>query len=521
MGTYNVKTSAITARPRSNRLRELGSSAAASQATAMGGGAVASGDGHTHANKAALDALSIDQDNYVFITQKPLDGDSSETLKVKAGFADEAAEAQHAANSDLWDEKAFGDYLNQALRTNDIVLFREVIAQAFRIPRIVDGLIDGFNAQVDDAGNADFNSVKSVGTVEAPAVESPDPTLGPLGTGFKIWMQNGKSMMEIDNILVRMSAVFNTLTIAELKSVGGQIVISSADIKCTLVESVEGAYRCFFDNDGGNIINQFAVGDQARCQRFTGAGMKYYWRKVNAVGVDYIDLSTTDHDGNGVPEKGDSIVQLGHRTDSTRQNAILISAYGTDAPSLKQYSNIHAFNLTGCETTVISPSGNTLVGKLYVKSGSSTTRVPSDCGAWVQGREYGYYDRVSDAGALWLCTIEEGTTTIERPGAGADWEKQVAEGESPIQVTILSSQGNIFRYNVINTTLTAKVYRGGEDITDSLSQDSFRWVRISDNSEEDAVWNAAHANFGSNILNVSGSDVTGRATFNCNVTINN
>ena len=55
-----------------------------------------------------------------------------------------------------------------------------------------------------------------------------------------------------------------------------------------------------------------------------------------------------------------------------------------------------------------------------------SVRVPIDKGDWKAGK-YGYYNRVSHNGSLWLCVAEEGTT--EEPGTGNAWLKQVDKGE--------------------------------------------------------------------------------------------
>ena len=67
----------------------------------------------------------------------------------------------------------------------------------------------------------------------------------------------------------------------------------------------------------------------------------YYWRLCVATGTTsttidgetvechYIDLSDSDKDSFSIsaPTSGDNVVQLGNRNDSTRQAAIIISAY--------------------------------------------------------------------------------------------------------------------------------------------------------------------------------------------------
>ena len=55
-----------------------------------------------------------------------------------------------------------------------------------------------------------------------------------------------------------------------------------------------------------------------------------------------------------------------------------------------------------------------------------SVRVPIDKGEWIEDTNYGYYDRVSHNGALWLCVSEKATK--EEPGTGNAWLKQVSEG---------------------------------------------------------------------------------------------
>ena len=56
-----------------------------------------------------------------------------------------------------------------------------------------------------------------------------------------------------------------------------------------------------------------------------------------------------------------------------------------------------------------------------------SVRVPIDKGEWIKETNYGYYNRVSHNGALWLCVSEKATK--EEPGTGNAWLKQVAEGQ--------------------------------------------------------------------------------------------
>lgn len=172
---------------------------------------------------------------------------------------------------------------------------------------------------------------------------------GLLGTGGAIQIdQDGNSHAEFDYLTIRKIATFIELIIQEAKHVGGMLVVSPSGMSISKVEETETAYRCFFENTDGErtLQNQFTVGTQARRQTFNLTEQSYYWRLVTAVGSDYVDLSKTDCDtGSIVPQEGDELVGLGHRTDKTRQSAIIISAFGTDSPSIKYYQGIDSYSL--------------------------------------------------------------------------------------------------------------------------------------------------------------------------------
>lgn len=172
---------------------------------------------------------------------------------------------------------------------------------------------------------------------------------GLLGTGGAIQIdQDGNSHAEFDYLTIRKIATFIELIIQEAKHVGGMLIVSPSGMKISKVEENDTAYRCYFEQTDGDrtLQNQFTVGTQARRQTFNLTEQAYYWRLVTAVGTDYIDLSKTDCDtGSTIPQAGDELVGLGHRTDKTRQAAIIISAFGTDSPSIKYYQGIDSYSL--------------------------------------------------------------------------------------------------------------------------------------------------------------------------------
>lgn len=172
---------------------------------------------------------------------------------------------------------------------------------------------------------------------------------GMLGTGGAIQIdQDGNSHAEFDYLTIRKIATFIELIIQEAKHVGGMLIVSPSGMTISKVEETDMAYRCYFERTDGDrtLQNQFTIGTQARRQTFNLTDQAYYWRLVTSVGDDYVDLSKTDCDtGSTAPQPGDELVGMGHRTDKARQSAIIISAFGTNSPSIMYYQGIDSYSL--------------------------------------------------------------------------------------------------------------------------------------------------------------------------------
>lgn len=203
----------------------------------------------------------------------------------------------------------------------------------------------------------------------ADELKSENFSSGAFGSGMRFYTLNGITYGEIDNIMIRKEAIFNVLTIAEIKCVDGQLLVSCANMKCTKVKELKDVYRCYYDTDGDSIPNKFARLDQAICQRFDSKKKKYYWRLVTEIGDGYIDLSKTDCDGSGIPEVGDNIIQFGNREDESRQSAIMISAYGPGSPSYVQYMYIDSYSTEKKDYTIMSPTKNKFTGDFILTTG--------------------------------------------------------------------------------------------------------------------------------------------------------
>lgn len=247
-------------------------------------------------------------------------------------------------------------------------------------------------------GNVEFNK-----TIQKPVkfedhIQSPNYTGNVLGSGWYLGFDNGtNSHLEVDTLKVRKKAIFDTLEIKHVAHVGGEIMLTPAGAKISKVEDDNGNYKCFFkasgEDENGNQLNyqnEFSVDDLVMCKPFNldERQQRYYWRKC--IGVNYtpdengyfwIILSKDDEDKLGTiesdsPIAGDVIVTVGNSGDVNRQNAIVISAYSSDAPSICLYKGIGTPDKSGNIYSLrddimpvrISPKGNKFTGNFTIEN---------------------------------------------------------------------------------------------------------------------------------------------------------
>ena len=196
----------------------------------------------------------------------------------------------------------------------------------------------------------------------------------------------------------------------------------------------------------------------------------------------------------------------------------------TTSPSKKYLWNYEKIFYTLIEPTYSTP---VIIGN-YASDGN-----PGETGRGITGI-YEYYQlhnrNNSPPTGSWL-TIPPVTTSDMRylwnyevieytSGLPTETEKKVigVHGQNAYRVEILSKNGNVFKNGVINTVLSARVFRGDEDVTERLDANRFRWTRVSDNEESDNIWNDRYAS-GIKFITLSTDDIYHRATFECNVDI--
>lgn len=123
---------------------------------------------------------------------------------------------------------------------------------------------------------------------------------------------------------------------------------------------------------------------------------------------------------------------------------------------------------------------------------------------------------LDDKGSTFFEVSQEGFKI--RYGDTNDTIDNIIDNTIAYNVTIYSSNGNVFKNRDIETVLKAVVMKGQENITNQLSNSSFLWTRTSKNTEADEIWNQSHAGVGPQIT-ITQADVDSQATFNCSIQV--
>lgn len=92
------------------------------------------------------------------------------------------------------------------------------------------------------------------------------------------------------------------------------------------------------------------------------------------------------------------------------------------------------------------------------------------------------------------------------------------DGEDALTVVVTSDRGDVILNGEGSRVLTARVFLGSRDITDTLTPQDFSWRRVGSNAVSDSVWDSLHRGVG-NEITVTKEDVLRQAKFVCDVTV--
>lgn len=362
----------------------------------------------------------------------------------------------------------------------------------------------------------------------------------------------GRSHLITDYLEVRMKAIFEELVIKKTSTIGGKEILSLAggvvahkveEVTVTYNNVSQKAYRCYFlaEQDGDEVDNDFAIGDQVRSESFNvrkgtyhKAGNHFYWRLI--IGRDeepvelegkkyhYIDLSDTDcATSSDVPAKGDVLSQCGNRTDIERQNCLIFSAVDTYSPSVSLYHGINSYSFANKEYVEYGVNKQTnkaffnvygdmyvgdrptkengYEGSSYVKYDSATKQVvikgKLSAKSTVDGKELSQYIKDNSAAGL---TEEQVNNLIKKSQVIADLQNQV---DGAIETWFYDGVPTLKNAPAISWTTnndkdthlgdlyydnkTGKAYRFAKDVN------TYKWTIITDTDIAKALSDASKA----------------------------
>lgn len=323
---YKSEANERTAKPRAKRLRELGGIAAGGGSTVVnvnGSGTIPSGDGHTHANKTALDQISTDNQGYEYLTRlvevevettDPETGETtttkewqSKTEKVKAGYADVA----HDLTPDSPVRQQFLSRIADDVAQGKITFEQGLIAVGMAIfqdgaefGEFVKSLYAGKGAGIDKDGNAEFESVRVRTYFEA-----------------------------VELIINRLSAIEGDQLLTEADTIERVVDLGDNCYGLYLHPKWEGYFTA---QAVGNVLKGIINNLGAIALGMTGQGnaaMYTSWMRVNSVNPasNYIEVTIypdeeTPAGKNFLPCELMKIARWGNQTDTKRQSCLYLSS---------------------------------------------------------------------------------------------------------------------------------------------------------------------------------------------------
>ncbi len=525
MAVYELKTYKRGARPRSERLRELGGESSGNTGstvvTISGNGNVVSPNDHYHANKNALDQITTDADGYEYLTrQKEVIDDEGNavyeqvTEKVKAGYADVAKDLSEDSPiremflSRLVDDVAKGNItFEQAIKVLGLASF----GGGAEFGEFIKSLYAGKGAGIDANGNAEFESVRVRSYFEC-----------------------------LELIVNRLSAIEGDQILTEADTIESVDDLGNNCYGLHLRSKWDGYFTAQRENNVlKGIINTLAA----------GSGLYYTcWMRVNSVNTanNYIEVTAyPDEDtpaGTNYPPCADmKIARWGNQTDTTRQSCIYLSSTegrivrltGVTKPIIDPENYGATFGtlpefLRDMDLPIVDGQDYVYARGLIVQDiiridykGKPISEV-IDRGPWAAGAAYycealnpetGIYE-ISDVwymGCKWRCA-KTGTTTAPAWN-NTDWA--MVEGNPQFTVEFADTD-YIFDPDRFSLTLTIIARLYNMDITDDILPADVEWTRYSEDANgvprtaSDNAWALKRAGAGKSLsLTIEDCDLNG------------
>lgn len=213
-------------------------------------------------------------------------------------------------------------------------------------------------AKIDEYGQSEFENVTSRSGITTDSITTHNYVHGLIGgIGGKFWVDDdGKANLEVDNITARQSLTVMELILQEVKSVGGELVVSASN------GEIEEVVTNYTENDEDvNVAESYTIklkddavfmkGDLIRCSQWDMANntLRSYWVQfylpdendtTGNTGIVY----ASDFASGIAPKVGDKLVQMGNVSNTERQGVIVISAIN-NKPYISVYDNVSTANI--------------------------------------------------------------------------------------------------------------------------------------------------------------------------------
>lgn len=483
MKKYTSSTYLRQPRPRSRRLLGLGGGGSSSSTTVVNGvsggtGSEMSASGHTHSNKEDLDRLKLDDLGYLkYLAQ--LDVEDEESFE--SGYRKIVA-----GDSDKWKGKDFADYLNQPVRTNDVVRFAKLIADVIASPDFVQGIETGCGWGIDSGGNGEMSSLTLRSFLKVPQLIYNKVRV----TGGEMWNTEGGVIAEV---------------LADPDSDTAYILTMDVEDGDTIELDIDDICKGHYNNNGGFVTSYFrvtAVDQAAKTIRIVLGADSEVPGGVNHPPVPFMNIARY---GNftvqerqrsqyfSAPERRIALLR------NVDQYIILPSHYEVVIGSIPDALIPDNLPIDGSPSMYLE---NILARNVFqIDRSGSVVRVIRDRGIWESSpaEPYRYaadiQDEVYHNSCKYRCIVNG--TSAEPRYDSTDW--LLVAGDTSLTMAIESTAGETFLYGALSTELVATVRRGLEDITDSILDEDWSWSRETGNAEDDAVWNADHSGCGRQI----------------------
>ncbi len=493
---YISNTITRTARPRSKRLRELGSAAGGGSTVVINGSSSTGGTStpaepcHTHDNKSDLDRLSLDAALYLLVSKLQADTDGIvEAIKekVKAGYADVAGTLSEVSPVWQW-------------------VLDEIAARA--LSKVNDDSAAGLITL--QKGLRSLDDIK----VGSSVVDSMVAGSGTLITDQKI---------QTPRLEVRESAVFNELLYNRIQAQESDFVFSAAGTVQAVEELGDDNYRLTirkrWENDFTALTEHDVIYGSVNNLDTTG---EYYnaWMRVvsvNTTANTIVVVTYPDHEVPGgvnyAPTELMVLCQRGNPVNPDRQSYWYISSRekcicmidGITKPILEEHNYACIMGKLKELSIFDNLPINYKQSYLYVRGIAVQdiymvdylgvpTRTARHRENWVSNPDPEYtstatlYDVVYHYGCEWMCLID-GTT--DEPMYGCQGWAMI-KGNPNFEIDVDSDMGFNVDYpaseDVVVDTLhvTGKIYN--RDVTAYLDDANIVWTRDSGDVTEDNAW---------------------------------